>query len=454
MRRPQRSPPSSSFSSSSTTVIRRNRQLKWMVSRTIARKKILVQSNEASESILSSVLAIYCEANAMVEEYVSVENLGGIRDLQVLQVREEMSRERSRYLEAMVSISSSSLTIFGILRNLRWGLSAIYCEMNAMVEEYQGLYPRLCLKSSPQVYESLEHRLVVAEARKTHIPWTCQISLAHEIEARLKAKCDKLADAFEMHDIGLAGERGNVEGEITLFGSHGERNGGRVSIGCFSGKFWRNSRRSRSVPTAWLEELSSGHAIISNITCPKLEARLKAKCDKLADAFEMDDIGRVVEQIYGLQDFMSGKTALRNIMSILLPGVAILVVLCNLRSVDVMGCYLFLIQGFQNTDKVPGSYVVGVLESLSSKEKRTDKIITQNVEVHDLSAICAAPLAVLECYFLQAQGSLGLSVMGGPNSNLEELLEFEEENKLLLKEIEHKGRLQVRLQWMVRKGIV
>ncbi|KAF8369380.1 hypothetical protein HHK36_032605 [Tetracentron sinense] len=59
LRRPQRSPPSSSFPSSSTTVIRRNRQLKWMVSRTIARKKILVQSNEASESILSSVLVFF-----------------------------------------------------------------------------------------------------------------------------------------------------------------------------------------------------------------------------------------------------------------------------------------------------------------------------------------------------------------------------------------------------------
>ncbi|KAF8369608.1 hypothetical protein HHK36_032350 [Tetracentron sinense] len=35
----------------------------------------------------------------------------------------------------------------------------------------QGLYPRLGLKSSPQVYESLEHRLVVAEASKTHILW-------------------------------------------------------------------------------------------------------------------------------------------------------------------------------------------------------------------------------------------------------------------------------------------
>ncbi|KAF5948840.1 hypothetical protein HYC85_014797 [Camellia sinensis] len=76
-------------------------------------------------------------------------------DLQL--AREEMSRERLRYLEA----------------------TAIYCEAIAMVEDYQqavsvaslvgirdvqGLYPQLGLKNSPQVYEALEHRLVVAEA--------------------------------------------------------------------------------------------------------------------------------------------------------------------------------------------------------------------------------------------------------------------------------------------------
>ncbi|KAJ0103103.1 hypothetical protein Patl1_04182 [Pistacia atlantica] len=76
-------------------------------------------------------------------------------DLQL--AREEMSRERLRYLEAM----------------------AIYCEAIAMVEGYQqgvsvanlggirdvqGLYSQLGLKNSPQVYETLEHRLVVAEA--------------------------------------------------------------------------------------------------------------------------------------------------------------------------------------------------------------------------------------------------------------------------------------------------
>ncbi|KAF8399094.1 hypothetical protein HHK36_014960 [Tetracentron sinense] len=290
-------------------------------------------------------MAIYCEANAMVEEYVSVENLGGIRDLQVLQVREEMSRERSRYLEAMV-------------------------------------------------YESLEHRLVVAEASKTHK--LCRFKYA-QVVCRNHIKCPCL---------------------IVMVDSGGLR-------------------------------------------VPQFSSRLKL-------CYLYGTIG-MFSNSYINEDFMSGKTALRNIMSILLPGVNAIIsdrtnqVYSQLLekavhlSLDIIILVLekdlFLADYWRPLYQIgiprfwfgenfdPGSYVVGVLESLSNKEKRTDKIITQNVEVHDLSAICAAPLAVLECYFLQAQGSLGLSVMGGPNSNLEELLEFEEENKLLFKEIEEKGRL-------------
>ncbi|BAT77945.1 hypothetical protein VIGAN_02056200 [Vigna angularis var. angularis] len=67
-------------------------------------------------------------------------------DLQL--AREEMCRERLRYLEAM----------------------AIYSEAIAMVEEYQqavsvgNLYPQLGLRNTLQVYQTLEHQMVVAEA--------------------------------------------------------------------------------------------------------------------------------------------------------------------------------------------------------------------------------------------------------------------------------------------------
>ncbi|GKV42673.1 hypothetical protein SLEP1_g50051 [Rubroshorea leprosula] len=90
--------------------------------------------------------------------------------------REEMSRERLRYLEAV----------------------AIYCEAIAMVEEYQqavsvanlggirdvqDLYPQPGLKNSPQVYENLEHRLVVAEAaQRLRLPLISEDGEIHEEE--------------------------------------------------------------------------------------------------------------------------------------------------------------------------------------------------------------------------------------------------------------------------------
>ncbi|CAN8288354.1 unnamed protein product [Cochlearia groenlandica] len=107
-------------------------------------------------------------------------------DLQI--AREEMCRERLHYLEAMVytffssSSSSSSLSISSGCK-----IRIVYCEALAMVEEYnqaisvannnggtrdfQGLYIQFGFKSSPQVYETLEHRLVVAEAaQKLRLP--------------------------------------------------------------------------------------------------------------------------------------------------------------------------------------------------------------------------------------------------------------------------------------------
>ncbi|KAH0855191.1 hypothetical protein HID58_020418 [Brassica napus] len=85
-------------------------------------------------------------------------------DLQL--AREEMSRERLRYLEAM----------------------AIYCEAVAMVEEYQQALSlpnhvgtRDVQGLFPQVYETLEHRLVVAEAaQKLRLPLISDDGEIHE----------------------------------------------------------------------------------------------------------------------------------------------------------------------------------------------------------------------------------------------------------------------------------
>ncbi|XP_027073180.2 AUGMIN subunit 4-like isoform X2 [Coffea arabica] len=95
-------------------------------------------------------------------------------DLQL--AREEMCKERQRYLEAL----------------------AIYIEAIAMVEEYQqavsvanfggirdvqGLYSQLGLKNPPEVYEALEQRMVVAEAaQKLRLPLISKDGEIHEEE--------------------------------------------------------------------------------------------------------------------------------------------------------------------------------------------------------------------------------------------------------------------------------
>ncbi|GJN29880.1 hypothetical protein PR202_gb18142 [Eleusine coracana subsp. coracana] len=80
------------------------------------------------------------------------------------QAREEVAAERALYLEAL----------------------AVYAEAVAMVEEYHaagGAGAGKKLNCSPQVYESLEHRMAVAEAaQRLRLPLLSQDGEVHEEE--------------------------------------------------------------------------------------------------------------------------------------------------------------------------------------------------------------------------------------------------------------------------------
>ncbi|GJM90029.1 hypothetical protein PR202_ga06268 [Eleusine coracana subsp. coracana] len=82
----------------------------------------------------------------------------------LLQARDEVASERALYLEAL----------------------AVYAEAVAMVEEYHaagGAGAGKRLNCSPQVYESLEHRLSVAEAaQRLRLPLLSQDGEVHEEE--------------------------------------------------------------------------------------------------------------------------------------------------------------------------------------------------------------------------------------------------------------------------------
>ncbi|XP_056163987.1 AUGMIN subunit 4-like isoform X1 [Syzygium oleosum] len=212
-------------------------------------------------------------------------------DLQL--AREEMSRERLRYLEAM----------------------AIYCEAIAMVEEYQqavsvanlggirdlqGLYPQLGLKNSPQVYETLEHRLVVAEAaQRLRLPLISKDGEIHEDEIEKwsimsRSSIDSTSTSFTISsstnsinytNISTNSSLGTANNSPSISNADAVEPGvGGVPnrfLGITPAYLWQTQLQRAPLSVDMTEyQMSLSHEI---------EARLKVKCDKLADAFA-DDI--------------------------------------------------------------------------------------------------------------------------------------------------------------------
>lgn len=211
-------------------------------------------------------------------------------DLQL--AREEMSRERLRYLEAM----------------------AIYCEANAMVEEYQqavsvanlggirdlqGLYPQLGLKNSPQVYETLEHRLVVAEAaQRLRLPLISKDGEIHEDEIEKWSIMSRSSIDSTSTSITISSSANSVNYNVSTNSSLGTANNSSSNsnadavepgvggvpnrfLGITPAYLWQTQLQRTPLAVDMTEyQMSLPHEI---------EARLKVKCDQLADAFA-DDI--------------------------------------------------------------------------------------------------------------------------------------------------------------------
>ncbi|KAI3902502.1 hypothetical protein MKW92_028018 [Papaver armeniacum] len=208
------------------------------------------------------------------------------RDLQL--AREEMSRERLRYLEAM----------------------AIYCEANAMIEEYQqaisvgniggirdvqGLYPQLGLKCSPQVYESLEHRLVVAEAaQRLRLPLISKDGEVHEEEIEKlsimsRSSLDSTSTSVTISSSSNSTNYANsVANSNTLVVS--STDAGEPEVGGVPNRFLGITpsylRQMQLQQSPSIMEMTEYQLPLGRV----VEARLKAKCDKLVDAFSMDGV--------------------------------------------------------------------------------------------------------------------------------------------------------------------
>ncbi|CAN6570723.1 unnamed protein product [Malus baccata var. baccata] len=206
-------------------------------------------------------------------------------DLQL--AREEMSRERLRYLEAM----------------------ALYSEAIAMVEEYQQAVSvanlggirdlQLGLKNPPQLYETLEHRMIVSEAaQRLRLPLISKDGEIHEEEIEKCSTMSRSSLESTSTSVTVSSSSNSTNYNTVTSTASGANNNISLSAtetvesgvggipNCFLGITPAYLWQTQLQQTPLSMDMTEYQLCLSQ----EIEARLKAKCDKLADAFIMDDI--------------------------------------------------------------------------------------------------------------------------------------------------------------------
>jgi len=207
----------------------------------------------------------------------------------LLQAREEMSRERLRYLEAL----------------------AVYSEGVALVEEYQhalsvanvggirdlnSVFDQLGLRSSPQVYDALEQRLVVAEAsQRLRLPLLSKDGDVPEDEAQDWGNVSRSSFESTTTSVSLSTTT-TVHTTTASTVSATVASGGGAKDETVEPGVGGVVNRFLGITPAWLRQThlvrapfaddSTGYQIT---LIPEIEARLKSKCDRLVAAFEADE---------------------------------------------------------------------------------------------------------------------------------------------------------------------
>ncbi|KAK2441279.1 AUGMIN subunit 4 [Trifolium repens] len=208
-------------------------------------------------------------------------------DLQL--AREEMCRERLRYLEAM----------------------AIYSEAIAMVEEYHqaisvssiggirdtgGLYPQFGLRNSPQVYQTLEHQMVVAEAaQRLRLPLISKDGEVHDEEIE-KLSVVSRSSLDSTSTSGVINSSMNSSNYTTPSSSVSGVNYSLASMDPVEPGVGGVPNRFLGITPAYLWQTQHQQTPLSvDMTeyrmslSREVDARLKMKCDKLSNAFVLDD---------------------------------------------------------------------------------------------------------------------------------------------------------------------
>ncbi|XP_068311995.1 AUGMIN subunit 4-like [Pyrus communis] len=185
-------------------------------------------------------------------------------DLQL--AREEMCRERIRYLEAM----------------------AIYGEAIAMVEEYQQ---GLKHSSEAELYETLEHRMTVAEAaQRSRLPLVSKDGEVHEEEiekcsimsrSSLDSTCTGVTISSSSNSTNYTASN-SLSFSATDIVEPGLGGAPNRFLGITPAYLWQTQLQQ----SPFCVDMKEYQLCLSR----EIEARLEEKCDKLADALVIDDI--------------------------------------------------------------------------------------------------------------------------------------------------------------------
>ncbi|XP_048429241.1 AUGMIN subunit 4 isoform X2 [Pyrus x bretschneideri] len=185
-------------------------------------------------------------------------------DLQL--AREEMCRERVRYLEAM----------------------AIYGEAIAMVEEYQQ---GLKHSSEAELYETLEHRMTIAEAaQRSRLPLVSKDGEVHEEEiekcsimsrSSLDSTCTGVTISSSSNSTNYTASN-SLSFSATDIVEPGLGGVPNRFLGITPAYLWQTQLQQ----SPFCVDMKEYQLCLSR----EIEARLEEKCDKLADALVIDNI--------------------------------------------------------------------------------------------------------------------------------------------------------------------
>ncbi|KQJ92942.1 AUGMIN subunit 4 [Brachypodium distachyon] len=197
----------------------------------------------------------------------------------LLQAREEVAAERARYLEAL----------------------AVYAEAMAMVEEYQhataagsaGAGKKL--NCSPQVYESLEHHLAVAEAaQRLRLPLLSQDGEVHEEEIEKLSTLSRTS--FDSTVTSATHSSTSISTSYNNYSSTGSALTAAAGSELVDPGAGGVPDRFLGITSDYLYQVQQQQPAMTvdmvdyqRTVAREIEARLEAKCDALADLFAMDE---------------------------------------------------------------------------------------------------------------------------------------------------------------------